>query len=118
MDCSIACAVERLSSSSDAASRACHDLYDMILALTGPDLFHKLAGVAKSIRNGHIKSKAVKVNCGGPYAVNSPDFLEIYLWKRFVGVEFVCCSQRGLKYTACGSEDSSGSGTFSQRIVK
>ena len=90
----------------------------MVLAFACTDLFHKLAGVSKAVGYCNIEGETVEIDGGGPEAVHTSYFLEVYLRKRLLGVELVCGSESCLQHASGRTEDCCSAGAFSERIVE
>ena len=53
-----------------------------------------------------------------PHTAQSAYLFKIYIFQRFSGIDFVNGAQGGFHYTTCRTEDDTGTGRFSHRIVE
>src|SRR5664280_1388421 len=107
-----------LSTTTEAATRAAHDLDEVIRRLTLLNLFHEDAGITQSIRDSNLQDQPVDVNISGLDTLKSTHILKLELRQRFLRENFVGSPQCSFHNATRGPEDDSRTSRFAQRFVK
>src|SRR5664280_3479366 len=107
-----------LSTTTEAATRAAHDLDEVIGRLALLNLFHEDAGIAQSIRDSNLQDQSVDVNISGLDTLESTHILEVELRERLLRENFIGSPQCSFHKATRSHEAHARPRGFTQRFVK